>query len=289
MKQEHSCLSLHRQLQNHVHLVHDVQVKGGIYGQCYLFDANVLTAGSSQFAQTENLPYLCHMKEFLKTNRPFLLPFACIFTAIGIVLMLFAKADIHLALNAFHTPFGDTFMRYYTPVGEWVPYVIILLLLFRKTGYSLFMLSSLLGSGLVTQIIKHTIRAPRPSVFFDVASHPDVLPLVEGVRLAINNSFPSGHTTSFFAFFLCLSCIIGTANDFSSTEKRFLSFCCFIMALLGGYSRIYLSQHFLSDVFAGGIIGTVVTALMYKTFSVLSERHPHFYNWHIPLPTCKNR
>ena len=30
---------------------------------------------------------------------------------------------------------------------------------------------------------------------------------------------------------------------------------CLLLATLGGYSRIYLSQHFLEDVLAGSVIG----------------------------------
>lgn len=36
-----------------------------------------------------------------------------------------------------------------------------------------------------------------------------------------------------------------------------------ILAALGGYSRIYLSQHFLSDVCMGSIIGFVTPCLMF--------------------------
>jgi membrane-associated phospholipid phosphatase len=37
----------------------------------------------------------------------------------------------------------------------------------------------------------------------------------------------------------------------------------FIMAALGAYSRVYLSQHFLSDVCMGSIIGFISPCLIY--------------------------
>jgi membrane-associated phospholipid phosphatase len=37
-------------------------------------------------------------------------------------------------------------------------------------------------------------------------------------------------------------------------------------AALGAYSRIYLSQHFLSDVCVGSIIGVVTPLLMFYFF-----------------------
>jgi membrane-associated phospholipid phosphatase len=37
----------------------------------------------------------------------------------------------------------------------------------------------------------------------------------------------------------------------------------FIMAALGAYSRVYLSQHFLSDVCMGSIIGFISPCMIY--------------------------
>jgi membrane-associated phospholipid phosphatase len=36
-----------------------------------------------------------------------------------------------------------------------------------------------------------------------------------------------------------------------------------VLAALGGYSRIYLSQHFLSDVCMGSIIGFITPCLIF--------------------------
>ena len=40
-------------------------------------------------------------------------------------------------------------------------------------------------------------------------------------------------------------------------------FSFFVLASLGAYSRVYLSQHFLSDVCMGSIIGFVTPCLMF--------------------------
>jgi membrane-associated phospholipid phosphatase len=39
-----------------------------------------------------------------------------------------------------------------------------------------------------------------------------------------------------------------------------------VLAALGAYSRVYLSQHFLSDVCVGSIIGFITPFLMYYLF-----------------------
>ena len=57
-----------------------------------------------------------------------------------------------------------------------------------------------------------------------------------------NNSFPSGHTATAFSLFL-FCCFI--------SAKKWIVPLGFIYALLGGYARIYVAQHFPLDVGAG--------------------------------------
>ena len=63
-------------------------------------------------------------------------------------------------------------------------------------------------------------------------------------------SFPSGHTTSIFSICILLSLIIN--------QKKY-NYVFFMIALLVGFSRIYLSQHFLMDVFVGSLVGSMIT------------------------------
>ena len=110
-------------------------------------------------------------------------------------------------------------------------------------------------------------------VFADDPHMPDVqLPLAEGVRMNYWLSFPSGHTTSFFALALVV-CMIYTRETRETRETRktsttsgIIQTLLFYLAALGGYSRIYLSQHFPKDVFAGMIIGIGITLLCYVVF-----------------------
>ena len=60
------------------------------------------------------------------------------------------------------------------------------------------------------------------------------------------------------------------------TKSHLLSILFALTAVLIGFSRIYLSQHFFEDVFVGTIIGTVVTFLIYfwldrYSFGILSK------------------
>ena len=198
--------------------------------------------------------------------------------ALGLALLYIPKGELHLLLCDRHAPARDIFYRYYTQVAEWFPYVVcVALLLFRRVGEGLFATSAMILSALTTQLIKHLVNAPRPLTWF--AQHmPDIqLPLVEGVQVHQWHSFPSGHTTSFFALALVLCFLINKSSIINHKSSIVLQILLVIFAALGAYSRIYLSQHFASDVLAGMIVGILITLLCYAVFSRFE--HQKWYNY----------
>ena len=234
----------------------------------------------------------------LKKNALYLTLSLMLVIALGLALLCIPKGELHLLLCDRHTPARDIFYRYYTTIAEWFPYVVcVLLLLFSRVGDGLFATSCMIGSALTTQLFKHLINAPRPLTWF-AENMPDIqLPLVEGVNMHHWFSFPSGHTTSFFALTFVV-CIIITGEMYSIRTSHtshtshtsrtfrmygflliFVQAGLFFLATLGAYSRIYLSQHFAADVFAGIIIGIGITALMYSVFARWMEQK--WYNYRI--------
>ena len=227
------------------------------------------------------------MKTILKNNAVFIGLCLAMLLTLGVVLLVYPKPDIHLWLNQYHRPFLDTFFSRYTVVGEYCPYIIAVLLLFYKAGWAAFFAADAALCTLVGQIIKHIVNAPRPLVYF--AEHfPDIqLPLVEGVRMNHYFSFPSGHTISFFATFFAL-CIIAT--DYLDTKKdkmspanyQLSSINCqllfFLLAVLGAYSRIYLSQHFAMDIFGGATLSFIITLLLCLLLPLVNSKK--WFNWH---------
>ena len=183
---------------------------------------------------------------------------------------MISKGELHLLLCDHHSDFLDVLMPILSDTCNWLPYVsITMLLIFNwRTGLTL-------GGGLglatiITQVLKHIFHAPRPLTWF--AEHmPDVeLPLTEGVKMHYWDSFPSGHTTTFFALYIGLAVLVpllvkhryvlGESSRLSVSVYRMLTvlWCvmCGALCIVSSYSRIYLSQHFLSDVAAGAVIGT---------------------------------
>lgn len=208
------------------------------------------------------------MKQLLRGNSIFLGLSLLLFIALAIIIGYIPKGELHLSLCLYdsHTPFLDAFFRYYTQVGEWVPYVVCFLLLFYRFGWAAFTTSCVLLSGAVTQVQKRIVDAPRPLTWF-ATNYPDVqLPLVDGVEMSRYFSFPSGHTTTFFAFFFALSIIV-SQSECRKTWQVFIQVLFFFFAALGGYSRIYLSQHFAADILGGMGIGLLITGLLYLLFA----------------------
>ena len=211
----------------------------------------------------------------MKYLLPFLVPTLVLALVLGVTLLTFPKAELHLALCQPHTRFLDALVPVFTDLVDWLPYLCVVLLLFYRAGWATFLASNLLLSTLIVQPIKHIICAPRPLTWF-AENMPDVsLPLVEGVRMNHWLSFPSGHTTTFFVFFFTLSIILCTENI---KGKYILSFICFLCASFGAYTRIYLSQHFALDIFAGILIAIFSTMILYF-FLVRRTQNTRFWGW----------
>ena len=208
---------------------------------------------------------------------PFLVPTLVLALVLGIELLITPKAELHLALCQPHTTGLDTIVPIITNLVDWLPYLCVILLLFYRVGWATFLASNLLLSTIIVQPIKHIVHAPRPLTWF-AENMPDVtLPLVEGVRMNHWLSFPSGHTTTFFVLFYSLSIILCAENV---TGKMILSFLCFLCASFGAYTRIYLSQHFALDIFAGILIAVFSTLSLYF-FLVKKTKDTQFWDWRV--------
>ena len=208
---------------------------------------------------------------------PFLVPTLVLALVLGIALLITPKAELHLALCQPHTTGLDTIVPIITNLVDWLPYLCVILLLFYRVGWATFLASNLLLSTIIVQPIKHIVCAPRPLTWF-AENMPDVtLPLVEGVRMNHWLSFPSGHTTTFFVLFYSLSIILCAENV---TGKMILSFLCFLCASFGAYTRIYLSQHFALDIFAGILIALFSTLSLYF-FLVKKTKDTQFWGWNV--------
>ena len=213
-------------------------------------------------------------------NKVFISLSLILVAVLGLALLYIPKGELHLLLCMRHTPARDIFYRYYTTLAEWLPYVVcVALILFARIGDGIFASSAMILSALSTQVLKHLVNAPRPLTWFTEHMPESPLPLVEGVRMNLWHSFPSGHTTSFFALALVASILLTSLPMVPRTPRIVVQIMLFALATLGAYSRIYLSQHFAFDVFAGILVGILITLICYAVLHLYEDQK--WYNYRL--------
>lgn len=99
-------------------------------------------------------------------------------------------------------------------------------------------IGSLLINTAITQGLKYTINRQRPYDAYPSLIHP--------YNIETDPSFPSGHTSTAFALVTSLSL---------QYKKWYVVVPAFAWATSVGYSRLYLGEHYTTDVFAGAAIG----------------------------------
>ena len=207
---------------------------------------------------------------FFRTISIYVAAYLVLLATILGLMYAYPKPELHMLVNSQHTSFLDTFFKYLSVMAEWPLYVLALLpLLWKRFKFPLFFAVCELSGGTVLQILKHLISHDRPVSVFE--NYPDLeLPLVPGVDMYHGNSFPSGHASTFFMF--CTCCVIlmaihcireGKLRDLRTKILFNVALLLLlIFAALGAYSRVYISQHFLSDICVGSIIGFITPFLM---------------------------
>lgn len=195
--------------------------------------------------------------KIVTANKAFFLPYLTFLFFCILALLLFDKEGLHIAINRKNHPIADIFFKYLTYLGDGRMLVFYtLILLFIKYRFVLILLLSNLFSGILTFVLKTQVfdASLRPKKYFENIYE---LRLVPGVENYLHNSMPSGHTATAFCVF----------TGFALMAKNKVSgFLFLIIAALTGFSRIYLSQHFLDDVFIGSLIGVFFALIIFYFF-----------------------
>ncbi len=189
-----------------------------------------------------------------KHNRSFFIGFFLFVLASFFILIFFTKANGFYFLNPYHSHFTDFIFIYFTYLGDGFFCIGIGLLyfLFKKRFTALMIWSSYAISGIIAQVLKYYILEARPAVFLKNSSYQY---FIDEVTLHNFHAFPSGHSASAFALAAVLS--------FGAKNKNY-SILFLTAAILVGYSRIYLAQHFIDDVLAGALIGFLSAIFCWK-------------------------
>ena len=164
----------------------------------------------------------------------------------------YGNHEFSLLVNQNHNELLDFFFKYVTDLGHGAfVFIMAFVFLFIKKDVGISALISLLITTIFVTILKRGVYSTelRPCYHFKSLIDNGTWNLVEGIELHIKYSFPSGHTASAFCILISLCFLL---------NNNFYSLFFIGLAFTVGFSRVYLSQHFLIDVIIGAIIGSLI-------------------------------
>jgi membrane-associated phospholipid phosphatase len=133
----------------------------------------------------------------------------------------------------------------------------------KKWIEAVFVVATLLSSSVISAALKVLVARPRP---------PSYTLNQSGLLGSFNQfAYPSGHVLFFVIFFGFVAFL--SYRNFTGWIQGIAISSCAALIMLIGISRIYLGDHWLSDVIGSYIIGTfmlIILILLYQ--KVLSRR-----------------
>ena len=125
----------------------------------------------------------------------------------------------------------------------WIILALLLCMTKKYRRVGLIMAVAIIIDGVsVNLILKNVFERPRP---FDLEAWKGAFQYPELIAKPTDYSFPSGHT---------VVCFAGAVSLFAA-DKKWMGVAGIILAILVGFSRIYLHVHYCTDVLAGVVIG----------------------------------
>lgn len=185
-------------------------------------------------------------------TRYFLLPYIIVLCGCLVIKFLYSRETIYFTVNSHYSEPADVVMPYITYAGDGITVLLIAAALATWKSYrSGFLLASSYGvSSLVAQVLKYAFDMPRPGLYFQ--DQLARIHFVKDLYILKVHSFPSGHTVTAFSAGIALTYLV---------KEKMWGLLLFAVAVLIGYSRMYLSQHFFEDVMAGSVVGAITTVL----------------------------
>lgn len=170
---------------------------------------------------------------------------------LGALVILFVdKLDFQRKINQIGNSGFDVVMRYLTHAGDGIfALLVFIALLFIRIKTALIALICFGLTAGVVQLLKHTIFVKMKRPFYFLQSEANFR-IIDDFTYHTSNSFPSGHAASIFA--------ICTVIAYQYKSKLSVQLLLVVFAILVALTRVYLCQHFLQDIIAGSLIGTLI-------------------------------
>lgn len=166
---------------------------------------------------------------------------------INVLTALLSKTDSLANAKAamLHSPALTKIMFFITNIGSTISMLVLSVLVigflaYKKRWQNICLFAAGMAGGLILELLlKMLVHRVRPE---------------NSLINEVGYSFPSGHATLAIIFF---SLLIYIFRDDIKKElwKHVFMISCIVLALLIGFSRIYLNVHWLSDVIGGFALG----------------------------------
>jgi membrane-associated phospholipid phosphatase len=191
------------------------------------------------------------INEIFRRIKWLVIPYLLILCICLIIKLIYSRETIYFTVNGINSPLADFLAPFATDLGNgWTAVVVAAVLSLFNYRKALIVVTAWAVTSIAAQIIKYIFDAPRPKLLYK--DQLGRIHFVKGVDILSLHSFPSGHTVT--AFSLAVLFTYWSRNK--AWGPVFL-----LIAVLVGYSRMYLSEHFFEDVTAGSIIGVILTVI----------------------------
>ena len=210
------------------------------------------------------------MIKLLRQNKLFFGAYLLILLIVGLLQLLYTKEQLIRWVNEHNSAAADLFFKNVTFLGDGAFSVIVAIgLVLASWRYAILGIVSFLVSGGISSVLKHYVfsSALCPLKYFEHSTWE--YRVIEGLDIHSYNSFPSGHSITAFAVFTLIALL---------DDRKGRSWFWLALAVLAAYSRVYLFQHFVEDVYAGSVIGVLSSLLVYYGFMHYWDKNPR--NWH---------
>ena len=199
------------------------------------------------------------LKLFIKEHKTFCILHILCFVLGGVPFLILDKVAFFVWLNQFHHPIADSFFYYVSYLGSSAAYALLMTILFVLGSNSRTLLIGISSFVTMSVIVQGMKRIVYVSQLRPIACIPEGVPihLVKGVIRDIHFSLPSGHAATIFT----VACFV---HLLMRAQCVWRSVFLFVGATLVAYARVYLCQHFYTDIYVGAWLGTCITILMYS-------------------------
>lgn len=180
---------------------------------------------------------------------------------IALFLFSYGKNNSFLVINQWNSPYLDPLFKFWTYLGDgliWVP--VFLYAFFFKRDFLISIIAAIIISTILTHLLKRVIF---PGELRPIMILKEQVRTIPGYYINRVNSFPSGHTTTAFTLALLMA---------FEARRTWCDIVFPLIAFFVGYSRVYLAQHFVTDVLGGVLVGLISASLALWIYAAYKKR-----------------